>query len=208
MENSLSDVSGSSANGSMENGTATYAAGKMGRAYSSGNDRNISCGNPAALQITTGFTIAAWVYRTGHDGLAATRNNWVVKFLATDNQRAYLIGERNGVAAITASQDGGSTNQELLDGGNVTLNTWLHIAAVFAPSSHMAIYRNGAQAAYAVSGLNALHNSTDVLRIGATNSDIAGPFIGLIDELMIFDKALDANDVRRVMLGMMPIRRY
>ena len=94
------------------------------------------------------------------------------------------------------------------------VDTWTHLAATFDfDAGTMALYRNGAPLtstyatdddAWAVSGPAEPDRTSAAapagIKIGGSfpqNTAERNPFTGRLDDLMFFDTALDAGDVRR-----------
>jgi hypothetical protein len=87
------------------------------------------------------------------------------------------------------------------------LTGWHHYALTAnGTGGGYVFYRDGVQIGTGtITGTQAGNSATNVL--------IARGFTSLgandaIDELMLFDRALDVNDIKRIMLGQMPLRRY
>jgi hypothetical protein len=210
-ESSLADSSGAGNTGSMGAGTATYDAGKMGRAYVNAANRYVDFGNAASLQITGALTISAWVYRTGGD--AAIAGGIAGKYSTGDSQRGYVLwasaADTSHVLQLALSS-AGTAGTVFGSSVAVPLNTWQHVCAVYVPSTRVRLYQDLVLTGDHATTLASLHNSTQSLVTTwfTTGDNDRRMFIGRIDELMIFNAALDANDIRRVRLGLMPLRRY
>jgi hypothetical protein len=211
-ENTLLDASGNGRNGT-RNGTGVHVAGKLGRGHQVGpaaTDEIEITGSDSSLAFvhnTMVFTIAAWmkvetlaeqsirgVWRSNN---AASANPGITISLDTrrlggaETTDAFRIIAANGNSQVASS----------------VLAGWHHYALTAnGTSGGYVFYRDGSQIGTgAITGTQAGNSLTNVLT--------ARGFTGLgtndaIDELMLFDRALDSNDIRRVMMGQMPQRRY
>jgi hypothetical protein len=211
MENTLLDASGNGNNGTVGAGSAAYADGKLGSAWDNDITRYITAGNASMLQITGAITISAWIRPTTLS-FGSLQCGVVAKFQASGDQRGY---------AVTFADDGSVRMDVYADGTiipvtravtAVSLNVWTHISGFFVPGLSVGIYKNGILAQSANTSTTSIHNSSSNLLIGGLGIDGGVPenrrFRGQIDEVQIYNAALDANDIRRVMMGQMPQRRY
>jgi hypothetical protein len=90
---------------------------------------------------------------------------------------------------------------------NAILTGWHHYALTAnGTSGGYVFYRDGVQIGTGtITGTQAGNSFTNVLTArGSTGLGTNDA----IDELMLFDRALDSNDIRRVMLSQIPMRRY
>jgi hypothetical protein len=211
-ENTLLDASGNDNNGT-RNGTGVHVAGKLGRGHQVG---------PAAtdeIEIAGSNSSLAFVHNT----MVWTICAWMkVETLAEQSIRG-VWRSNSGVSAnvgITISLDtrrlGGADTNDVFrivaGGGSASVTSsvvtgWHHYALTAnGTGGGYVFYRDGVQIGTGtITGTQAGNSLTNVLT--------ARGFTGLgtndaIDELMLFDRALDSNDIRRVMMGQMPQRRY
>lgn len=207
-ENDLLDSSGNGNDGAMGAGSATYAAGVQGQAYDSSTARFVTIADSASMRITGALTVAAWVRRTAslanHSGLldkwyraAAVRSwNFIVLSSAGSHLPRFSISQ-NGAAGV------------LVDGPTTPANGWMHIVGTYTPSSALRIYIDGALYATNTTGIySSLYNATTAVYIGQYSDNSGYRFTGQIEDARIYNCALDANDIRRVYLGMQPTRIY
>jgi hypothetical protein len=166
-------------------GTASFAAGKVGRALvlGGGHAQVISSGPMAGL---TEFTIAAWVNPTAID-------NWarIFDFGTGTSANMFLTvdaGSTNAMRfAITTT---GSSGEQRLDGPALPAGTWTHVAVALA----------GRTATLFVNGAAVATNAAMTLRpadLGTTSrnylgrSQYADPvFRGAIDDFRIYPTGL------------------
>src|SRR3954468_9282225 len=185
----LADLSGNSNTGTIS-GATWSATGRFGGALSfNGGSSIVNVPDSASLDLTTGLTEEAWVNPTGLGG------TW----------RTVLFKEKPGGMSYDLYAHGTNTTNvptaEIFVGGDRTvngtatlpLNTWSHLAATYDGTT-MRLYVNGSQvASRAQTGSRAV--STGALRIGR-NTIYGEPFLGMIDEVRIYNRALTAAEVQ------------
>ena len=195
----LSDSSGNGHDGTAVNGAAvssSYSAFGGSSLNLNGADKQyVQVANPAIQQSS--FTIAAWVrpetlendwtdifgYWSGSAG-----NNYPFSFFLRSDNKVHVFFRPNINELITTQ------TYDLL-------NTWNHVAVTWdRDAKTMRIYVNGVEGASA---------STDAANVDMQASvsdwtigrkdDSTTPYDGYIDELWVFDEALSADQVDRLM---------
>jgi hypothetical protein len=183
----VTDSSGLNNAGTIVNGAARTAAGKIGRAIDfDGVDDYVSVADSNALDLTTGMTLEAWVqldtvspWRTA---IFKEKAGSVVYDLYATNASNSPQGEARFGSAIV--QTGAPPA--------LSAGVWTHLAVTYDGTA-LRVYRNGAQAATkAASG--AIQTSTGALRIGGNL--IWGEYLdGRIDEVRVYNRALSAGEI-------------
>jgi hypothetical protein len=206
------DSSGNGNTGKLTNGPK-WDDGKFGSALEfDGGTTYVSCGNGPSLDITEELTVVAWVkfnavdYKNGTGDLftiAAKGNHdrdvpnsgWWFSHDNRDNGQGFnyaCFGNKNGGWA------GGGNN---FSGCNFqfTKGEWYHLAITVGESTAK-LYVNGTQlgADKPVANLVLSDASTD-LSIGGNTLKGAYYFNGLIDEVAIFNVALEQEDIQDIM---------
>jgi len=214
-ENTLLDASGNGNNGTRK-GTGAHVAGKLGRGHQvgpAGTDEIEIAGSSSSLAFvhnTMVWTICAWmvvetlaeqsirsIWRTNN---GSSLNTGVAISLDSRRLAPPNFVSTNDTFRIVA----GNGNAEIQ---NAILTGWHHYALTAnGTSGGYVFYRDGLQIGTGtITGTQAGNSFTNVLSArGFTNLGTNDA----IDELMLFDRALDSNDIRRVMIGQMPQRRY
>ncbi len=177
------------------------ADNKSPRFWGTTSDSNtlayVDAGNPSALQITGALTMEAWVYT---EELDASDNRLVIgKYLGSGNQRSFMLAITNaGEPKFVTSSNGGTSGiAKITSSTAVSMNTWVHLAAVYTPGTSLKIYHNGVLDAELTTGVPAsLYNSSADLLIGTFGS-LTGrsTFHGRIDEAAVYDTALSGTQI-------------
>lgn len=180
---------------------ATYAAGVAvgaGGALAGDADRAIALDGvddhvvlPGGFaNFSNGLTIEAWVHPTATSswGRVVDLGNGAM----ADNIVFTRVGSSNDVRFEVFR---GSTSVGIVNApGVLALNTWQHLAVTLAPNGSVAIYNNGAVAATGTSQLpGVVHRSANYVARSNWGGDAY--YSGYVDEVAIYDKALDAGRV-------------
>ena len=167
-------------------GGATWTTKESGAAVQlDGVDDYVALGNPAELDVTGPVTIAAWVNVEATDeirnivahGYTLSPNGEV--FLRVKQGR-YEIGSWNGTNHLVG-----------FDIPAEDIGSWVHLTGVY-DGTHWRLYRNGVQVAAAANGTGAVSVAED-WAIGARGTGTERYFQGAIDDVRIYDRALDAT---------------
>ena len=181
------DASGNSHTGTVTGATWTTSGKYGGTLNFDGTNDLVTVADSAALDLTTGMTLSAWVHPT-----------------ALSTWRTVLLKERSGglVYALYASDQASHPNTYITIGGSefestgptaLPLNVWNNLAATYDGSA-LRVYINGVQvSSRPVAG--SLLSSTGALRIGG-NSVWGEYFQGLIDEVRIYSRVLTAAEIQ------------
>ncbi len=169
-------------------GNTTYAPGKVGQAFSfDGSGDAVRVGNPASLQLQD-FTIEAWIRRSSASqpsletsgGLFFAYGGGGYVFGLLDDGHLFLGAV--GVSAITST-------------AQIT-DTIFHHVAVTKVGSTVFFYVDGV--AYAAPSYSPGFTFGSQAAIGARGDNSANSFLGVIDELDVFNRALTALEVQSI----------
>jgi hypothetical protein len=162
-------------------GNTAVVAGKVGQAYSfDGNGDAVAVGNPVALQLQN-LTIEAWIRRgttTAGGVLFGYGNGGYALGLQTDGH-PFLT--QVGISQVTASFVVGDTN-------------WHHVAMT-KTGTNVVFYLDG-DVFPAASSFGSVFQFNTPAAIGARGDDFSSGFLGSIDELSIFNRALSSTEVQ------------
>jgi hypothetical protein len=203
-ENNVLDSSGNAIHGTPQ-GSPAYISGVLGQAISlspaDGNDY-ADCGNPAALNFgTVDWSICAWV-KTTQAGATAT-----VFANGGDNTGGIRytlgIGEGGPDGVVTLTTDDDVDKRQAISSTTVNDDQWHHVVGLRSGTA-IRVYVDGVldgtdtlPAGYDLSGVSQ-HNAyvgiiTD--HRDATGQTLEKPFVGLIDDLRIYNYALSQQEV-------------
>jgi hypothetical protein len=188
--------------GNGHNGTvagASWTAGQRDNALSfDGTDDRVECG---AWDVSgTAITVCAWVKLDAafvdNDarilskavGIQEQEHWWMLSTTTSGGQRRLRVRLKAG----------GSTTTLIAASGNLSLNTWWHVAASYDGAT-LRLFLNGAEVGSApkTGALDA--NNSAAGWIGANPPTAYAPFRGIIDDVHIYNTAMDAAAVTAVM---------
>jgi uncharacterized repeat protein (TIGR03803 family) len=191
--NALDIVGGN--NGTLENGV-TFAPGEVGQAFNFNSDSAmVLLGNPASLQLQN-FTIEAWVQR-GSTTIASSDESAVYgnALLFAYGHSGYGFGMAPNGNLIQTQIDVG----QVVSTSGVTDTNWHHIA-VTTSSGTVVFYIDGV--GYPAGIFNPTYQFTPPAAIGGRGDNLNGnnndSFLGAIDEMAIFNRALSSNEVASI----------
>ena len=181
----IRDASGLNNNG-VATGT-TWTTGKFGNALVfNGTNAQITVPNAASLQLTTAMTLEAWVFPTtaptGWRAIVDKNVDGYYLMASTDN------GNLPGVGGNWTNG-----NRNVFGTSVLPVNAWTHLATTF-DGSQIRLFVNGVQVA-SVAQTSPLSPTTATLQIGA-DAYTTEYFAGLIDEVRIYNRALNAAEIQ------------
>ncbi|ROR29655.1 LamG domain-containing protein [Inmirania thermothiophila] len=194
LDGDAADASGNGLDGTIH-GSVTATAGHDGTpwaalAFDAGG--YIDLGSPSALQITGPLTLSVWIrFEVG--------GSWNPRILSYNDHHGYTLFTWGTGTARTLSFDyggvGGSparvSTPDPLEAGR-----WYHIAAVGDPADGARLYVDGMLVAS--NPLAVVPEFAGSANIGRKSSWAWDWWRGAIDDLAIYDVALDAEAVRRL----------
>lgn len=185
----VADCSGNALHGLATNATWT-SNGADGGALKFNGASWIGFANPALLRITGAMTISLW--------LRAERNTVETEYLfgktsdATKNgYRLALLGNSPKKVVFATASSASNFNTT---GGNVPLDSWLHVAAVYRPSAVSELFMNGTKVGDENNSPSALVASNAEARLGARVDGLYG-FTGAISDVRVYSRALSATEI-------------
>ena len=211
-----SDSSGNNNNGTLANGAA-FAAGHTGNAVqfaqaASPVDIVTVPASPSLNSITNAMTVALWVYRTGNGSSPGGSNILLSRQIGTGSSEPfvlfYAVGNccTPGMYFLVNTQNLGYS--PLGTGVPVPLNEWHHWAATY-DASQVKLYMDGVlEWAVNYPGGNLALELNNPFSIGGgfntSNAAAEEPFVGKVDDLQLYNRALSAAEVQGLYDGSLP----
>ncbi len=188
----------------------TGLAGDYALDFDAGDDQYVDLGNPSELDFGTGnFTISAWINTTVEESgqtIFAKGGNW------DDDSRPgiryyFNLGEGGDDDKLSFATDDDSTKVNLDGGTTVVDGVWHHVVAVRS-GTQTRLYIDGTpDGTAALPGGYDLNTSGFNAFIGAiadAREDQPHParfFTGAIDDLSVFDRALNSTEIAALANG-------
>ena len=169
----------------------TWIAGKRGGALSFDGGW-VGFGDPAALRVTGPLTVTAWIREERTD---SPETQYIVSRRADGNSGGGWRFATEPPALTMSVVPGLDASFTETKGGSVGGNTWVHVAAVFEPGQAVSLYVGGTREARRTTNIPAaLVQPPAEVRVGA-RGDGAYPFVGAIDDVRIYGRALDEAEI-------------
>lgn len=200
-----SSKTGSLLNGTMSNFSSPFTStsgwssnGKIGKALNfDGSDDSINAGSDLSIDNLNTISVCSWIYprTSGESNLGRIFHKGST---TTYKEFRFDTGATNALAFTVARA---TTNAESITAANpVTMNTWSRVCGVYTNGDGgPRIYINGNEVSSYTSrsdGTGSFTNdASESLYIG-NRSDGARTFDGLIDELRVYNIALDAQQIK------------
>ncbi len=182
----VTDYSGMGNHGTTA-GATWSASGKFGGALSfNGTGALVTIPDAASLDLTSGMTLEAWVKATT---VSSAWRDVIYK----GNDRYYLEGTSSNGGRPAAGATVGTSNLEAYGTAALAANTWTHLAATYDGAT-MRLYVNGTLVS-STARTGTIATSTNPVQIGG-DSFYGQYFVGLIDEVRIYDGALTATQIQ------------
>ena len=176
-------------------GGATFAAGKVGRAFSlNGTTAYVEVPDAPNLRFTNALTLESWIYTRAVGG---HHREILSKWGGGGYPQSYTLSiQPSGLLGCGISGDGSPGNlATVLTDVTVPTNEWLHTAMVYDGSA-LILYINGVPHGSSL-WTNGIFPGNSPLIIGyalATGSY----FDGLIDEPSVYSRALSSSEIQAI----------
>lgn len=190
LNGNASDSSGNGNDGTLNgvsfasNNTITFAQ------FTSPSYINIPDNSTFDFSNATGVTIAAWVRQE-----QSTSGYILIKMGlggSSDDEYSLSINETGNVDGAFNSP---TTFKVIQSRSSIVLNTWNHIVLIWNKAdSKITFYINGVMDTTVNSSVTSINNTTEPIRIGKPQQN-ANSFIGSIDDLRIYNRALTTSEI-------------
>ena len=168
--------------------------------FDAASSQYVSAGNPIELQITGALTVSSWfkILNNSGDSVIVCRDNGNT----ARNWFIYMTSAGKVAGYVRKSDDttwGGSTlSPSVYDDGN-----WHHVAMVYTPSTSLVLYIDGAAVDTNTTSItSSINNEVADLTIGMWSRNptaySSNYWNGDIDEVAVWNKALEAADVQTI----------
>jgi len=177
-------------------GDRLYLPGKHGQALLFGGSQFVEFKAAPKVERTSPFSWAIWVFPTTLDELVVLEH-----VSAKTVERGYQWKLEKGKVFVHLRHKAKGNGLSLKTRQALPVNTWTHLAVTYDGSSQasgLRIYRNGRLQEVEVSEdqLSESILATGSLVLGSSRPDLS--FRGLLDDLMIFERALSAVEIDRL----------
>ena len=176
-------------------GGPTWTSGVFGTALKfDGVDDHVVVPHNESLTVSSEVTVAVWINAQRYN--APNGEAWQGIIGKQEGQRSYsLYTEASGALHFSTAGIGDLSNPVL------SLNEWVHACAMVVNGTH-AYFINGQAAGTAGSGI-ALPGAADTANvvIGRTNEGVGRSFLGMIDDVRIYNRSLTLAEVQEIMTG-------
>ena len=196
----LNEGSGSVASDSAGGGTGTLMNGPVWTAGHDGGGLALDGSNDYValpnLDVSgSEITIAAWVRFSNLPGGVDQRI--ISKAVDASEQGHYWMIGQIGNRLRFRLKAGGTTTTLIANSGDLAVNTWYHVAAVYDGST-MRLYLNGVQVGSVAKTGTLAQNASVAVNIGR-NPEGLNHFSGTLDEVRIYNQSLTATEITAVM---------
>ncbi len=169
-------------------GNTTFGTGRVGQGFVfDGNGDGVGLGNPANLQLQN-FTIEAWVKRTSSSVVSLGGGGGV--FLCYGSG-GYAFGFLSDGRLFLSKVDIDETHTSV-----AITDTNFHHIAVTKGGATVVFYVDGT--AYTVPAYNTTYTFSTPVAIGARGDNLTASFLGAIDELAVYNRALSASEIQSI----------
>ncbi|MCK9310796.1 MAG: T9SS type A sorting domain-containing protein [Bacteroidales bacterium] len=191
------DNSGNVNTGTLTN-SPTWTTGKIGSALNFTNNYVNLPSSTSLNTITSAITLSTWIKASANTANSTIIGRWL--YGTGVNQRSFILYVGStGTLSFGLSNDGTSTNAKwLTTTATITRDVWTYVTATFDGTT-MKIYINGSLSTSDVTGFSTIFVPTGNVQIGkwqttATTWEL--PFIGAIDEVKVYNKALSLSEIQ------------
>jgi hypothetical protein len=189
------DSSGHGNNGQLMNGPL-WVPGKIAGAlkFDGVDDYVLVPHNAGLLPTGNEVTVSVWINAERHTG--PNNATWQGILSKGDNPRLYsLYTEASGVLHFSTGPSGAFVGT--LSTGQVPLKEWVHVVAMVSGGQHV-YYINGQPAGTSGAGATLPSGSTSPLNIGRSPEETDREFLGMIDDVRLYNRALTAEEIKKL----------
>jgi hypothetical protein len=185
-ENDTTDSSGNGLDGTII-GDATFVEGVVGMALDLNGDDYVDCGGIAEFSFADTMTISTWV------NIRSRTVAWMA--IAAKGENAWRLAVNNDTTGIHYAFSGGTRGWQAANTATqLAFDEWYHVAATYDTTVGATVYINGVPDA-SNPDVGGIDTNQFPLLIGENPEATGRLFDGMLDELMIYNKALSEEEV-------------
>ncbi|GGK34213.1 hypothetical protein GCM10010124_28540 [Pilimelia terevasa] len=195
------DASGTAAPGTLTGANAGWnATGRYGAGFAVTSGTGYVLGTPTA-RTDGDWTVMAWVYATADNATMAAAAQ------TGDRSSAFMLKRDGGVdrfmVVTTRTDVDNPTVDQVVGTTAASLNTWFHVAATYVDSTNTVTLYVNASSEGSVNTKSADWNATGNVVAGRSQwaNVFADQWIGRIDEVRVYDRALNSTDIGNARSG-------
>jgi hypothetical protein len=190
------DLSQYGNNGNLQ-GDPKWTDGKYGKALQfEGEDSYVEVANSDSLNFGEAVTMMCWAYSTAWEG---DGDQWIDKGAHDSKPSCYGIMVYQQANLYIMAGDGGARH-DLITPDVPPTEEWYHIAGVYDGESFM-IYLNGELHAENKDSFAFVSDNQLPLQVGRGVNRAQYTFAGMIDEVLVYNRALPQDEIKEVMEG-------
>jgi hypothetical protein len=184
---SWNDFSGNGNNGTANDGAA-FADGKFGKAgVFDGTDDYVSVPNSTKLDVTSKFTLSAWIKR---DAVSSSLTN----ILRREGGEVYSLYSGAGSEQVGVRFRDTSDVDHIGAGETVPSGTWQHVIGLY-DGADLKLYVNGVLKQTNVIGSKSIKAGASDLVFGRNDNVVGRFFNGNIDDVAIWNTAISDDEI-------------
>ena len=193
-QNTAYDYSGNGNQGTLFHGAA-WTTGRINSAVSfDGVDDNLVIeGSTSISSITSGVSVAAWVYRASNQGGGVAV---ISRQLGTQHLDHWIFGFINGQYRWFVNTSTGYSDTNL--GGEAPVGQWVHVAGTY-DGAMVRFYVNGVEQ-FSTPHSGSFPVDSTGISVGAGHNDYGRTpveaFHGMVDDLRVYSRGLSAAEVQ------------
>jgi hypothetical protein len=185
-ENDTTDSSGNDLDGTII-GDANFADGVKGLALDLNGGGYVDCGGIAEFSFTDAMTISTWV------NIRSVTTAWMT--IAAKGENAWRLAVSNETTGLEYAFSGGTRGwQAATTATELAFDEWYHVAATYNTTGGATVYINEVQDA-SNPDTGGIDTNQFPLLIGENPEATGRLFDGMIDELMIYNRALSEGEI-------------
>ncbi len=170
-------------------GNVSYAAAKVGQGFVfDGNGDGVNVGNPTSLHLQD-FTVEAWIKRNSTTQVSLDAGGGVIFGCGIDGYALGFFDDGHLYLSKPGDPSFVSSSSQITD------TNFHHVAWTKAGTS-VVFYIDGI--AYPAASFTSSFIFTSQIAIGARGDNSGNSFLGLIDDLAVFSRALSAAEVQSI----------